>query len=61
MTIQLVNGGSRYQTQVCLDSKPAISLQNYVVLPNINVIDSYRKTVKRDILEVVRAQLDLKL
>ena len=61
MTIQLVNGGSRYQTQVCLDSKPAISVQNYVVLPNINVIDSYRKTVKRDILEVVRAQLDLKL
>ena len=61
MTIQLVNGGSRYQTQVCLDFKLAISLQHYVVLPNINVIESYRKTVKRDRLEIVRAQLDLKL
>ena len=61
MTIQLVNGGTKYQTQVYLDSKPAISLQHYVVLPDINVIESYRKTVKRDRLEVVRAQLDLKL
>ena len=52
MTIQLVNGGTRYQTQVCLDSKPAISLQHYVVLPDINVIESDRKTVKRDRLKL---------